>query len=147
MNIEELIIYTKTIKKRMAEDVEYPMNLAPELSAFLSQNGIKKLYSHQAEMFERSMEKKNIVITTSTASGKTLCFLLPVLQEILSNPLARAIFIYPTKALASDQYRAILPYLEYFGESRVSAGVNDGDIPVNERSRISLQFGNHRQSG
>ncbi|MBC3804295.1 DEAD/DEAH box helicase [Acetobacterium fimetarium] len=136
MEIQDLIIYTKTIEKRKAEYADFPEVLSAELSAFLSQKGIGKLYCHQAEMFERAIEQKHIVITTSTASGKTLSFLLPVLQEILANPLARAIFIYPTKALASDQYRAIRPYLEYFGENRVSAGVYDGDTPVNERSRI-----------
>lgn len=68
-------------------------------------------------MFEKAQEGKNLVITTSTASGKTLSFLLPVLQEILKDPLARAIFIYPTKALAADQYRAIQPVIDYFGET------------------------------
>ncbi len=136
MDIKDLIIYSKTIPKREAKLVDFPGALSEELSGYLVQKGISKLYSHQAEMFERAEEKNNIVITTSTASGKTLSFLLPVLQEILSNPLARAVFIYPTKALASDQYRAILPYLEFFGENRVSAGVYDGDTPVNERSRI-----------
>ncbi|MFL0249825.1 DEAD/DEAH box helicase [Clostridium neuense] len=136
MNIRELIIYKKTIPKREAEYVDFPSGLSQELCSYLSKNGIEKLYSHQAEMFEIALKKNNIVITTSTASGKTLSFLLPVLQEVLSNPLARAIFIYPTKALASDQYRALLPYLEYFGEGRISAGVYDGDTPVNERSRI-----------
>lgn len=136
MNISDLIIYNKTMPKREAAYVNYPSNLSEELCEYLSQNGIDKLYSHQAEMFEKAMDRNNIVITTSTASGKTLSFLLPVIQEIISNPLARAIFIYPTKALASDQYRAILPYLEYFGSNRISAGVYDGDTPVNERSRI-----------
>ena len=136
MNISDLIIYNKTMPKREAAYVDYPSNLSEELCEYLSQKGIDKLYSHQAEMFEKAMDRNNIVITTSTASGKTLSFLLPVIQEILSNPLARAIFIYPTKALASDQYRAILPYLEYFGSNRISAGVYDGDTPVNERSRI-----------
>lgn len=136
MDIKDLIIYTKTIPKREAKLADFPAALSEELSGYFVQKGISKLYSHQAEMFERASEKNNIVITTSTASGKTLSFLLPVLQEILANPLARAIFIYPTKALASDQYRAILPYLEFFGENRVSAGVYDGDTPVNERSRI-----------
>lgn len=56
-------------------------------------------------MYELAREGKNVVITTSTASGKTLSFLLPVIQEILEHPTARAIFIYPTKALAADQYR------------------------------------------
>ena len=87
-------------------------------------------------MFEKVTSGKNVVITTSTASGKTLSFLLPVLQDILKNPLTRAIFIYPTKALAADQYRAIAPYLEYFGENRIVAGVYDGDTPVAERTRI-----------
>lgn len=136
MNIKELIINNKTTPKREAKYVDFPENLSSELAEYLRSNGIEKLYCHQAEMFEKAIEKNNIVITTSTASGKTLSFLLPVLQEILSNPLARAIFIYPTKALASDQYRAILPYLEYFGDNRISAGVYDGDTPVNERSRI-----------
>ena len=54
----------------------------------------------------------------------------------MKNPLTRAIFIYPTKALAADQYRAIAPYLEYFGENRIVAGVYDGDTPVAERTRI-----------
>ncbi|MCR3761653.1 DEAD/DEAH box helicase [Clostridium felsineum] len=136
MNISDLIIYKKEIPKREAIYVDFPRNLSEELVKYLSEKGIEKLYCHQAEMFEKAEESKNIVITTSTASGKTLSFLLPVIQEILSNPLARAIFIYPTKALASDQYRAILPYLEYFGENRISAGVYDGDTPTNERSRI-----------
>lgn len=136
MNIRDLIIYNKTIPQREARYVDFPSTLSKELCGYLSQKGITKLYCHQAEMFEKSMEQNNIVITTSTASGKTLSFVLPVIQEILSNPLARAIFIYPTKALASDQYRAILPYLEYFGENRISAGVYDGDTTVNERSRL-----------
>lgn len=136
MDMNDLIIYNKTIPKREAKYADFPSNLSEELCSYLSQKGIHKLYYHQAEMFEKAMERSNIVITTSTASGKTLSFLLPVIQEILANPLARAIFIYPTKALASDQYRAILPYLKYFGENRISAGVYDGDTPVNERSRI-----------
>jgi DEAD/DEAH box helicase domain-containing protein len=136
MNIKDLIIHKKTISKREAKFEDFPENLSPDLVEYLTEKGLTKLYCHQAEMFEKAVDKNNIVITTSTASGKTLSFLLPVLQEVLSNPLARAIFIYPTKALASDQYRAILPYLEYFGENRISAGVYDGDTPVNERSRI-----------
>lgn len=136
MNTDELIVYKKTVSPRAGEYVEYPDNLLPELSEFLNRSGIKSLYCHQAEMFTKAAEGKNVVITTSTASGKTLSFLLPVIQEILENPLARAIFIYPTKALASDQYRAVKPYLDYFGTNRISAGVYDGDTPVNERSRI-----------
>lgn len=129
-------IYEKTIEARKGEYKDCPECMAPEITAFLQSRGIGKLYSHQAAMFESAMERNNIVITTSTASGKTLSFLLPVIQEILRNPSARAIFLYPTKALASDQMRAMEPIIEYFGASRISAGVYDGDTPPNERQRI-----------
>ncbi|NCC44777.1 MAG: DEAD/DEAH box helicase, partial [Clostridia bacterium] len=136
MNIKDLIINKKIIPRREAIYAGYPKEMSEEICGYLREHGIDRLYSHQAEMFERAYEGKNVVITTSTASGKTLSFLMPVLQEILKNPLSRAIFIYPTKALASDQYRALLPYMEYFKESRVSVGVYDGDTPTSERSRI-----------
>nr|WP_167957500.1 DEAD/DEAH box helicase [Anaerosporobacter faecicola] len=136
MDGKDLIIYDKTIPARKGSFIPYPEELSEDIKNYLRINGIEALYSHQGEMFEQARSGKDVVITTATASGKTLSFLLPVLQEILNNPLARAIFIYPTKALASDQYRAILPYLEHFGQERIVAGVYDGDTPVHERSRI-----------
>ena len=132
----DCIIYEKTIPERKAKYTDYPQELHAELREYLSVQGIEKLYTHQAEMFALARERKNVVITTSTASGKTLSFLLPVVQEILENPQTRGIFVYPTKALAADQYRALQPVLDYFGKSRISAGVYDGDTPVAERSRI-----------
>ena len=76
-------------------------------------------------------------LSTLTALPEVLSSIpRPVLQEILRSPRARAIFIYPTKALASDQYKALWPVLEYFGEGRISAGVYDGDTTSAERSRI-----------
>ena len=121
MEIKELVVYEKEYLERKAVFSEFPQDMLPELKGYLENAGIPRLYCHQAEMFERAQKKENLVITTSTASGKTLGFLLPVLQEILKNPLARAIFIYPTKALAADQYRAIRPVVDYFGEDRVCA--------------------------
>lgn len=136
MELKELEIYRKRIPARPPKYAEYPGALDEEIRRYLRENGIPSLYCHQAEMFSLVREGKNVVITTSTASGKTLGFLLPVLQEILHNPLTRAIFIYPTKALAGDQFRALSPLLEHFGAGRISAGVYDGDTPVSERSRI-----------
>lgn len=133
---EDLTIYTKTVPARAGEYADFPGDLLPEIGSYLEKHGISRLYIHQAEMFERAASGENVVITTSTASGKTLSFLLPVLQAILKDPLTRAIFVYPTKALASDQYRALRPVLEYFGEGRISAGVYDGDTMPAERSRI-----------
>ena len=101
------IVYEKVIPAHGAEYVSFPESMRPEIGDYLRSQGISRLYSHQAEMFVRAGEGESLVITTATASGKTLSFLLPVLQKILENPLTRAIFIYPTKALASDQYRVL----------------------------------------
>lgn len=130
------IISSKTINARSSVTVKFPEKLSAELADFLKSQGIEKLYCHQAEMFQQALNGKNIVITTSTSSGKTLSFLLPVVQKILEDPTTRAIFLYPTKALAHDQYRNMVPILEYFGPKRIQAGIYDGDTPTSERSRI-----------
>ena len=134
--IDNYIVDKRYIPSREAIYSDYPKEMLPQIKEYLSQSGIKQLYQHQTEMFNKAIAGNNIVITTSTASGKTLGFLLPVLQQILLDPQSRAIFIYPTKALASDQFRAIRPLLDYFGENTINAGVYDGDTPVNERSQI-----------
>lgn len=139
MTIDDFIIYKKTIPAREPVFSDFPTGLEPEIAGYLKHQGIHMLYCHQAEMFEQAKQGKNLVITTSTASGKTLSFLLPVISEILENSMTRAIFVYPTKALAADQYRALFPWIEYFGRNRIDAGVYDGDTPQAERSRIRRQ--------
>ena len=135
-DIRDLTIYTKTIPAHPAAFADFPAAIHPDIRTYLTSHNIPRLYTHQAEMFDKAQSGENVVITTSTASGKTLSFLLPVLQAVLENPLTRAIFVYPTKALAADQYRALQPVLEYFGPGRISAGVYDGDTMRAERSRI-----------
>ena len=130
------IIDTYLIESREGTYVEFPDNLHSDIKEYLFFKGIEKLYGHQAEMYEKASFGENVIITTSTASGKTLSFLLPVINKILKNPSTRAIFIYPTKALASDQYKSFLPILEYFGKDKINAGIYDGDTPAPERSRI-----------
>lgn len=139
LNLEKFknrIVDKYTIKAREGIYVKFPETLHKDIKDYLSSKNIFNLYNHQAEMFEKSMESKNIIITTSTASGKTLSFLLPVINKILNNPSTRAIFIYPTKALTSDQFKSLLPIIEYFGKDRISAGIYDGDTPATERIRI-----------
>jgi len=136
MELKELEIFRRRIPARTAQYASYPESMHPLLCEYLQKSGIKALYRHQAEMFLQAGEGKHVVITTATASGKTLGFLLPVLEQILRDPASRAIFIYPTKALAADQYRAMEPILEFLGKGRVNAGVYDGDTPAAERSRI-----------
>ena len=106
---EDLIIYRKTIPGRAAEYADFPENLHPDIKDFLVSRKIGQLYTHQAETYQKAAEGKNLVITTPTASGKSLCFFLPVIDAILKDPLTRALFVYPTTALAADQYRALLP--------------------------------------
>lgn len=127
---------TQKIPARLPVYSEYSAEMNQEIVEFLKTQGIENLYCHQSETFKNAVEGKNVIITTSTASGKTLSFLLPVLHKILDDPSARAIFIYPTKALAHDQYRNMLPILEHFGAKRIQAGIYDGDTPPNERARI-----------
>ncbi|MGB4984415.1 MAG: DEAD/DEAH box helicase [Erysipelotrichaceae bacterium] len=134
--VKDNILFERSVEARSAVFADFPNDMHGELVGFLKCLNIDQLYCHQVEMFNEVKRGNNVVITTSTASGKTLSFLLPIIDRILINPLCRAFFIYPTKALASDQFRAIKPFLDHFGKGRIVAGVYDGDTPVNERSKL-----------
>lgn len=138
-NYEERIVAKREIKAREASYVPIPENMNEELKSCIKGMGFDKLYSHQGEMFTRAIKGESLVITTGTASGKSLAFYLPVIQRILENPSRRAIFIYPTKALTKDQLRNIVSFVEYFGDQRIQAGIYDGDTPPIERTRIREQ--------
>ena len=108
-----------------------PDRLHPELRAALERNGIESLYAHQADALE-SAYRQDTIVTTGTASGKSLAFNLPVLDTLAHDRSARALYLYPTKALAQDQARALhklgLPYLR--------PSIYDGDTPREERRAI-----------
>src|SRR5919107_5423109 len=89
-----------------APDVAPLPDMDPRLAAALERVGVDELYSHQATAFESAFAAPTIV-TTGTASGKSLCFNLPVLETLLADPMARALYLYPTKALSQDQARAL----------------------------------------
>src|SRR3989442_7322790 len=91
------------IAPRDPQFVDIPSGLDGRIKSALDARGITKLYSHQSQAFEISRSGRNVVVVTPTASGKTLCYNLPVLQRIVENPDARALFLYPTKALTYDQ--------------------------------------------
>jgi DEAD/DEAH box helicase domain-containing protein len=88
---------------RPANFVTMPSSVDARLGAVLAQRGIAQLYSHQAEAYERIAAGENIVIVTPTASGKTLCYNLPVLNALLEDSQACALYLFPTKALSEDQ--------------------------------------------
>jgi DEAD/DEAH box helicase domain-containing protein len=115
-----------------AKLVEIPSELHPDVVAGLERVGIEQLYSHQAQALACSWERTTIV-TTGTASGKSLCFNLPTLDTLCSDAFARALYLYPTKALAQDQARA----LNAFGlTKRVRPAIYDGDTPRDARGDV-----------
>jgi DEAD/DEAH box helicase domain-containing protein len=109
-----------------------PNDLHPELLGALSRIGIEQLYCHQAQALEAAWEG-SVIVTTGTASGKSLCFNLPTIEVLCREPRARALYLYPTKALAQDQARA----LAAFGlPQRVRPAIYDGDTPKEARGEI-----------
>jgi DEAD/DEAH box helicase domain-containing protein len=113
----------------------FPEQLNPALRTALAARGIENLYSHQAAAVELSLARKNVVVVTPTASGKTLCYNLPVLQSVLSDSAARAIYLFPTKALAEDQ-RLELQRLNDAAGGALSCHTYDGDTPQDARRAI-----------
>jgi DEAD/DEAH box helicase domain-containing protein len=112
--------------------VEPPPALHPDVLAALARLGIERLYSHQAEALDAAWAGPTI-ITTGTASGKSMCFNLPTLDVLCRDARARALYLYPTKALAQDQARALLS----FGlTKRVRPAIYDGDTPREARAQI-----------
>jgi DEAD/DEAH box helicase domain-containing protein len=112
-----------------------PAELPPALRAALAGRGITELYSHQAAAFRAVLAGDNVVVVTPTASGKTLCYNLPVFLELARNPQARAFYLFPTKALAEDQLAEFQRAVEAMG-SDIRAFTYDGDTPQDARRAI-----------
>ena len=116
-----------------------PDDVCPSLAAALSSKGISRLYSHQRDAYDLIKSGKNICIVTPTASGKTLCYNLPVLDCVLKDPSSRALYIFPTKALAQDQLAEVAD-LGAKGKFKVESFTFDGDTPA-EKRRLAKEVG------
>ncbi|HEX6895252.1 MAG TPA: DEAD/DEAH box helicase [Bryobacteraceae bacterium] len=128
----------RAIRHQPAREGEFapiPASVAPAIRAMLETRGIPRLYTHQAEAVCLSLEGKNVVVVTPTASGKTLCYNLPVLERITGEPGARAIYMFPTKALAEDQLHELQSALDAMGSS-IRAFTYDGDTAQDARRAI-----------
>jgi len=123
-----------TLPARPAQWVDFPPALHSALTDSLRERGITALYIHQARAWELAQAQQNFVVVTGTASGKTFCYTLPVLDRMLHDPNARALFLFPTKALAQDQVASLT---EFF--PRFAIATYDGDTPTNARSQIRAQ--------
>lgn len=109
--------------------------LPEEIQRILTLMGIERLYVHQAEALEGARQGEHLVVVTGTASGKSLCYQLPVLECFYAEPKTRALFLYPTKALAQDQLKGWLRLTEHLALQPV-AGTYDGDTAVSLRKRL-----------
>ncbi|PEQ93389.1 ATP-dependent helicase [Bacillus sp. AFS006103] len=132
---KENIVTWHTIEEKPAQTVPLPMNLHQVLRSALESRGIEQLYTHQKSAYEKIMDGKSIVAVTPTASGKTLCYNLPVLQSILANSSTRALYMFPTKALAQDQKSEINEIIQAAGVD-INSYTYDGDTPANIRQRV-----------
>ena len=129
---EEEVAHHGLERAREARSEPLPDDLDPRVASALLGAGITSLYRHQAEAWEAARRGENVVVTTGTASGKSLAFNLPVLDAIAREPKTRALYLYPTKALAQDQARA-LSDLRLKG---LKPAIYDGDTPPETRWQV-----------
>jgi DEAD/DEAH box helicase domain-containing protein len=128
----EELAYLGTEPAREARAAPLPDELHPKVREALAAQGIESLYAHQAEAWEAAARGENLIVTTGTASGKTLAFNLPVLDALAREPKQRALYLYPTKALAQDQLRA----LGSFRLPKLRAAIYDGDTAADRRWQV-----------
>ena len=126
------VVYRGVETGRRGRSEALPPDLDPSVAAVLTAGGVTGLYAHQAATWEAVARGEHVVVTTGTASGKSLAFSLPVLDAIARQPTTRALFLYPTKALAQDQAR----WLASLGLARLRPAIYDGDTPVERRAHI-----------
>lgn len=120
---------------RAATFSDLQTTLDSRILAGLAERGIQGFYSHQATAIDAALHGENVVIATATASGKSLCYTIPVLQRLLEAPKARALYLFPTKALAHDQL-AETSNLIKLGELPLMVQSYDGDTPIHRRTEI-----------
>ena len=148
MNTGQLLTYLKSnpdfasnvthwqvMPARPAKYADYPEGFDPALRAVLESRGVKRLYSHQRRALDLAQAGKDFVVITPTASGKTMCYNLPVLSEILRDNESRALYLFPTKALSSDQVAELYEIIKAM-DAPIKAFTFDGDTPVSARKAI-----------
>src|SRR5215216_145570 len=131
------LVAWRTLPARPAQMHPFPEELPTPVRQTLIAAGIHSLYSHQLEAWTHSRAGENIILSTGTASGKTLAYNMPVFATLLQDPNARALYLFPTKALAQDQLSTLQHFnVETFERSNVSTAIYDGDTPQKDRSAI-----------
>ncbi|MGQ9509153.1 MAG: DEAD/DEAH box helicase [Thermodesulfobacteriota bacterium] len=137
-NISPWITDLRVFHRREGQYRSFPQFLNPLLIRALKEQGIDRLYSHQAEAIECVERGDDIVVVTPTASGKTLCYNLPVLNRKLKEPSSKAFYLFPTKALSEDQRVELQNFIDIIKEP-IRTFTYDGDTPHEARQAIRLQ--------
>ena len=133
--LEPLVAAHRVLEPRPPRHAPWPEGLDPRLVNALRSRGVEALYTHQGQAVEAIRAGRNACVVTPTASGKTLCYNLPVLDAVARDPTARALYLFPTKALAADQ----LVELRALGDAahlELKTHTYDGDTPANVRSVV-----------
>ncbi|MBE5776349.1 MAG: DEAD/DEAH box helicase [Clostridiales bacterium] len=125
----------QVMPKREARFAPYPEGVDARIPAALEKHGVHKLYTHQAQAFAAAKRGEDLVVVTPTASGKTLCYNLPVLNEILHNEDARALYLFPTKALSADQVSELYELITLM-DVDIKTFTYDGDTPGAARRAV-----------
>src|SRR5438874_10595331 len=136
---DAIVTATRRLPAVSATYAPFPAQADARLKTALAARGIEQLYTHQAEAFEYALARKNVVTITPTASGKTLCYNAPVLDAILKDPSSRALYLFPTKALAQDQLAELHALAELaiqHGSPEIGVFTYDGDTPSDARRAI-----------
>jgi DEAD/DEAH box helicase domain-containing protein len=128
------------LAERPARYADFPQGMNPRLIAALRKADFSPLYTHQAQALETAMAGENPVVVTGTASGKTLCYNLPILQSLLADSEARALYLFPTKALAQDQAAALNAFLSQMDAlDEIPVRTYDGDTPPARRRNVRTE--------
>jgi DEAD/DEAH box helicase domain-containing protein len=131
------IAHVREIPARPAQYAQCASPLDERLLSLLRRHNIHRLYTHQASAIDAVAAGRDVVVVTATASGKTLCYNLPVAQTLLGDPAARAMYVFPTKALAQDQFGTLAQWASQEPLAGVlKPGVYDGDTPSHNRSKL-----------
>jgi DEAD/DEAH box helicase domain-containing protein len=133
--LQPLVAAHRVLEPRPPRHAPWPEGLDPRLADALRSRGVEALYTHQAQALEAIRARRNVCVVTPTASGKTLCYNLPVLDAVARDPTARALYLFPTKALAADQL-VELRALADAAELDLKTHTYDGDTPPNVRSVV-----------
>ena len=129
-----LITAVRHFEAKPAVFAPFPSSLDPRIVEALKARGVEQLYSHQARAFETAAKGEHLVVVTPTASGKTLCYNLPVLQALVQQPEARVLYLFPTKALAQDQLAELTELAKSLPDMRMFT--YDGDTPQDARRSV-----------